>query len=64
MQWQPEKYDRAEQFAHAYGFTRAYGSYEEMLADENVDLVQISTPIAMHYEHVKMSISYGKKCIM
>ena len=57
------EYDRAEQFAHAYGFTRAYGSYEEMLADENVDLVYISTPIAMHYEHVKMSISYGKNVL-
>ena len=27
------EYDRAERFAHAYGFTKAYGSYEEMLAD-------------------------------
>ena len=28
------EYDRAEQFAHAYGFTRAYGSYvREMLMD-------------------------------
>ena len=26
--------DRAQAFAEAYGFTKAYGSYEEMLADE------------------------------
>lgn len=57
------EYDRAKQFADTYGFAKAYGSYEEMLADENVDLVYISTPIAMHYEHVKMSISYGKNVL-
>ena len=53
-------YGRAEQFARVHGFEKAYGSYEEMLADEKVDLVYISTPIAMHYEHVKLSISFGK----
>ena len=28
-------------FAHEYGFEKAYGSYEEMLADPQVDLVYL-----------------------
>ncbi|MBQ6834890.1 MAG: Gfo/Idh/MocA family oxidoreductase, partial [Lachnospiraceae bacterium] len=36
--------ERAEAFAKEYGFEKAYGSYEEMLADENVDLVYVATP--------------------
>ena len=36
--------ERAEAFAGQYGFARAYGSYEEMLEDPQVDLVYIATP--------------------
>lgn len=52
--------ERAEKFADTYGFAKAYGSYEEMLEDEKVELVYISTPIAMHYDHIKMSIEKNK----
>lgn len=54
---------RAKKFADTYGFFRAYGSYEELLNDENVDLVYISTPIAMHYEHIKMSLEKNKNIL-
>lgn len=30
---------KAEKFAKEHGFEKAYGSYEEMLADEQVELV-------------------------
>lgn len=53
-------YDRAEQFAREYGFNRAYGSYEAMLADEAVDLVYIATPHSHHYEHIKLCLEHGK----
>lgn len=52
--------ERAEKFAGTYGFAKAYGSYEEMLQDKEVELVYISTPIAMHYDHIKMSLNSGK----
>lgn len=52
--------DRAEDFAKKYGFQKAYGSYEEMLEDEQVELVYISTPIALHYPHIKMCLEHGK----
>ncbi len=41
-------------FADRWGFTRAYGSYEEMLDDEEVELVYIATPHSHHFEHARM----------
>ncbi|MDO4273739.1 MAG: Gfo/Idh/MocA family oxidoreductase [Eubacteriales bacterium] len=55
--------DRAQAFADQYGFTRAYGSYEEMLADDAVDLVYIATPHSHHFKHAKMSLEAGKNVL-
>lgn len=55
--------ERAQAFAQEYGFTKAYGSYEEMLADENVDLVYIATPHSHHYKHTKMSLEAGRNVL-
>lgn len=52
--------ERAEKMAEEYGFEKAYGSYEAMLSDENVDLVYIATPHSHHYEHIKMCMEHGK----
>ena len=35
---------RAQAFAEKFGFQKAYGSYEEMLSDPEVELVYITTP--------------------
>lgn len=51
---------RAEKFAKEYGFEKAYGSYEELVKDENVELVYIATPHSHHYEHAKLCIANGK----
>lgn len=53
-------YDRAESFAKKYGFEKAYGSYEEMLEDEKVELVYIATPHSHHYEHILLCLKHGK----
>ena len=52
--------DRAEAFAKENGFTKAYGSYEEMLADEAVDLVYVAVPHSHHYKMTKMCLEAGK----
>ena len=52
--------DRAQAFADQYGFRKAYGSYEEMLADPKVELVYISTVNNLHAEHMKMCIRAKK----
>ena len=52
--------ERAEAFAKEYNIGKAYGSYEEMLQDENVDLVYIATPHSHHCEQIKLCADYGK----
>lgn len=52
--------ERAQAFAERYGFQKAYGSYEAMLQDPAVELVYVATPHSHHYEHMMLSIQYGK----
>ena len=51
---------RAQKFAEEFGVEKAYGSYEEMLEDPQVELVYIATPHSHHYEHVKLCLEHGK----
>jgi predicted dehydrogenase len=51
---------RAKEYAKTYGFKKAYGSYEEMLGDSEVELVYISTLTSDHYHHMKMCLEAGK----
>lgn len=55
--------EKAEKFAKENGIERAYGSYEEMLADENVDLVYVATPHSHHYICCKMCLEAGKNVL-
>lgn len=52
--------EKAAAFAEKYGAEKSYGSYEEMLQDDGVDLVYIATPHSHHYAHAKLCIDYGK----
>ncbi len=51
---------KAERFAEKYGFRKAYGSYEAMLSDPEVELVYVATPHSHHYEQMKLCLEYGK----
>ena len=44
--------DSARAFAAEWNFRRAYGSYEELVADPEVDLVYIATPHS-HTMHMR-----------
>jgi predicted dehydrogenase len=52
--------ERAEIFKEKHGFEKAYGSYEEMLADPKVDAVYIATTNNLHCEHSLMCLEAGK----
>ncbi|MBE5801451.1 MAG: Gfo/Idh/MocA family oxidoreductase [Clostridiales bacterium] len=52
--------ERAEAFAKEEGFEKAYGSYEAMLADDQVQLVYVATPHSHHGEHMRMCIEHGR----
>ena len=52
--------ERAQAFAAQHGFRKAYGSYEELLRDPEVELVYIATPHSHHAAHMKLCIEHGK----
>ncbi len=55
--------EKALSFAKQYGFQKAYGSYEEMLDDPEVELVYVATPHSHHYEHMMMCLTRGKNVL-
>lgn len=51
---------RAQAAAREYGAARAFGSYEELAAASDVDLVYIATPHNLHCEQALMMMRAGK----
>lgn len=51
---------RAQDAAKEYGFKRAYGSYEEIINDRDVDVIYVATPHPFHKEQVLMCLNAGK----
>ena len=52
--------DKAIAFKEKYGYQKAYGTYEELVKDENVDLVYIATPHSRHFMDMKLCIENHK----
>lgn len=55
---------KAEEFAKDFGFEKAYGSYEELAGDENVDLIYVATPHSEHLANTKLCIQYHKPTLV
>lgn len=52
--------EKASEFAGRFGIGKAYGSYEEMVADPLVEMVYVATPHSYHYQHVRLCLEHGR----
>ncbi|MFW5644531.1 MAG: Gfo/Idh/MocA family protein [Bacteroidota bacterium] len=52
--------DKAENFASQYNIGRWYGNYEDLIRDDDIQIVYISTTHNLHYELAKKSMEAGK----
>ncbi len=51
---------RAQEFAAQYHAQKSYGSYEELAADPEVDVIYIATPHSFHMENSLLCLQHGK----
>ena len=56
--------DKAATFAKKWNIAKAYGSYAELIADPDVDLIYVGTPHSHHYDVTKEALLAGKPCLV
>ena len=56
--------EAATAFAAEHGIQRAHGSYEELVADPDVDVVYVSTPHPFHAENALLALVAGKHLLV
>jgi predicted dehydrogenase len=56
--------DRAADFAHRYDAPRSFGSYDELYADDEVDVVYVATTHPFHREQALAAIEAGKPVLV
>ena len=56
--------EKAEAFAQKWGMPKAYGSYAELIADDDVDLIYVATPHSHHYDVTKEALMADKPCLV
>ena len=52
--------DKADAFSQQYNVERSFGSFNELLADKDIDVVYIATPHHVHHEHCLLALNAGK----
>lgn len=57
-------YEKSKNFAEKYSIKKAYGSYEEFVKDEEIDLVYVATIHTMHFEHALLCLENGKNVLV
>ena len=58
--------DRAQKYlkeVRASESAKAYGSYKELVADSNVEIIYVATPHSHHYQNVMLCLEAGKNVL-
>lgn len=55
---------RAQEFAARYGIPKAYGSYQELVADPQLDAIYVASPHSEHAAHALLAIEAGKHVLV
>ena len=56
--------EKARDFANKWNIKNAYGSYEALVSDNDIDLVYVATPHSHHFQHAKLAVEQGKPCLV
>ncbi|MBR4925148.1 MAG: Gfo/Idh/MocA family oxidoreductase [Prevotella sp.] len=56
--------EKAEAFASKWDIPKAYGSYAELIADPDIDLIYVGTPHSHHYDVTREALLAGKPCLV
>jgi len=56
--------EKAQAFAQQWNVEKAYGSYSELIADADVDLVYVATPHSHHFDVTREALLAGKPCLV
>ena len=55
--------ERQQKIADTNRFIKAYGSYEELAADQNIDLVYVAVPHSHHFRAARLAIEAGRNVL-
>jgi predicted dehydrogenase len=56
--------ESADRFADRFGVDRRHASYEDLVADPEVDVVYVSTPHPMHHDNAILALRAGKPVLV
>ena len=56
--------ERADAYAKQHSIPKAYGSYEALVADPDIDVVYIATTHNAHFENAKLALGAGKHVLL
>lgn len=54
----------SKDFAEQHGIPAAYGSYEQLAADPEVDVIYVATPHPMHHANALLALNAGKHVLV
>lgn len=56
--------EKAKKYAEEYQVQKAYGSYEELVKDPDIDLIYVATPHSEHYKNTLLCLENNKNVLL